>query len=116
MQTVLIVEDDYFVATMLSEIMEDNGYAIGAVINNVDDATSFIAENAVDFALLDYNIVGGTTLGIAKSLIDKSVPVIILTGNTTDKALREELPESTILDKPFREAVLMQTIQSVMGV
>jgi len=112
--SVLIVEDDYFIATMLSEILEDNGYNIGALINNVEDAAKFISDNVVDFALLDYNVVGGTTMGIARELIRKSVPVIMLTGNTTDKALREDLPEATILDKPFREMVLLATIKTVM--
>lgn len=111
----LIVEDDFFIATMLSEIMQDNGYDIAAVINNFDDATRFVADNTVDFALLDYNIVGGTTIDIAKELMRKSVPLIILTGNTNDEALKEELPDVVVLDKPFREALLLETIQSAIG-
>lgn len=115
MKDVLIVEDDYFIATLISEIMEDHHYSVSAIINNVDEGVEFVKQQDLDFAILDYNIIGGTSTPIAEQLKLKSIPYVLLSGNVTHLQEKESQRGFQFLSKPFSELSLLNTITDLLN-
>jgi len=91
MKNVLIVEDEYFNALMMAEVLKDNGFSVLAIINNVKEGVEFAKSNDIDFALLDYNIRGGTSKPIGEVLEQRSIPYISVSGNHSQLKIQSDL-------------------------
>jgi len=115
MKKVLIVEDEYFSAIMMAEVLKENDYDVLAIINNVKEGVEFVKTTHVDFALLDYNIRGGTSEPVGEVLEQKSIPYISVSGNQNQIKLQEGRPWLQILPKPFSELDLLKAVEGLLG-
>jgi ActR/RegA family two-component response regulator len=82
MSTVLICEDDAFLAADLSMSVENAGHQVAGVCANAQDALSAASENIPDVAFIDLELADGHTgSAIAKSLQAMGVKVVVLSGH-----------------------------------
>jgi len=99
---VLIVEDDSDIASLLAEILENEGY-VAAAVSDGDDLKGQL-DPRPDLIVLDLRLARGSAEQILQSLRARDlddVPVILLSaaGDLAERA--KELGVSAFLAKPF---------------
>jgi DNA-binding response OmpR family regulator len=77
---VLIVEDDHVLAVTLASVLEHEGATISGVCGSHRTAMDVIAKRLPSLALLDVNIIGGTSFELAHWLGEHHVPFAFVTG------------------------------------
>ena len=78
--SVLIVEDEAFVASAHADFVERvPGLAVVGVVGTVRDASRFLSRAAVDLLLLDLNLPDGSGLEVVRGVRAAGLPVDILT-------------------------------------
>ncbi len=113
-KTVLLVEDELFLAEKISAQLETLG--VGEVLTAVDlaEAAEHIASEQIDLALLDVNLPDGeTTIDLGLRLSRDEVPVVYFSGvSATDI---ERLSRSfEFLEKPLSVPRLKASMQRAM--
>ncbi|ONG50191.1 methyltransferase [Pseudoroseomonas deserti] len=106
-RTVLVVEDDYYLASDTAAALRAAGAAVLGPCPSQDAALGLLASNTPTHAVLDLNLGGGgPRFEIAHALQDRGVPFIFLTGY--DQAVvPADFSEVARLQKPlpFRDIV-----------
>ena len=77
---VLMIEDEFLVAAMLSDVIEDSGATVVGIAGTLDDALLQIDRAAPELVVLDWNLDGRRSDPIARELIARGVPFAISTG------------------------------------
>lgn len=77
---VLVVEDVAVLAWQVRDVLEAAGADVAGPVPNVDRALALLAEQEVDFAVLDKNLDGDPADPIADVLVAQNVPFVFLTG------------------------------------
>lgn len=89
--TILILEDEPFIAEELREIAEENGYKV-ILAHTSEEALSAISTQKIHLALLDIKLEGETIDGIdiAKVIREKqNIPILFLTAYANDATIEE---------------------------
>ena len=111
---VLIVEDELMVAIFLEDALQERGCVIAGVAGHADEARSIIESNGLDAAILDVNLDGRRSFGLARLLREKNVPVIFATGYGL-AGVPEEFAAVPVLTKPFTEEQMANLLAQVTG-
>ena len=120
--TILIVEDDAEVRDLLLICMEADGHRASAFADGAK-AMAAVAKQGVkpDLILADYNLPGGIDgLEVAarlQEILHRALPVIILTGDISTKALRAIADSGCVqLNKPVKARALTAVIQGLLAI
>ncbi len=118
--TVLVVEDDPDVRELLALILSDDGHR-AFVVPDGQTAMQAVEQGSVhpDLLLTDYNLPNNMDgLAVAAALrarLGAELPVIILTGDISTKALSAMAAQSCLqLNKPVKPAELARAIQDLL--
>jgi CheY-like chemotaxis protein len=106
---ILVVEDDFMVASVLSDMLEDAGAVVLGPFSHVRDAIDFIERNEtpLDGAVLDVNLHGESSYPIADLLIARGIRFVFATGYDAIAAAYHAYPRC---QKPFQEAALLAAL------
>lgn len=110
--TCLLVEDDTLVAQAYTMVLEDAGLHVVEPAASEPDALDAILADRPDVALLDIDIVGGDSLGIATTLIAKDVAVAFVSG-TSQADLPRPFSSLPFLQKPVSRDQLMALVSKL---
>lgn len=78
---VFVVEDDYLIADELREFLEESGAEVIGPAPTVQDALDLLGRpGAIDGAVLDINLRGEMSYGVADVLLARGVPFVFVTG------------------------------------
>ncbi|WP_294391111.1 response regulator [uncultured Sphingomonas sp.] len=77
---ILIVEDEYFIATDLKGVLADAGAVPVGPVADLEAGLAIASEGNLDGALLDVNLEGDHSFPIADLLTQRGVPYMFLTG------------------------------------
>lgn len=101
-KSVLLVEDEYLVASMVMDALEDFGATIVGPVSNMQLALDFLdnSEIRIDAATVDINLQGANAFPLADRLTAEGIPFVILTGYECS-SLPERFHAATCLSKPF---------------
>ena len=117
MESILIVDDDFNLCTVLKEELLEVGYEVDFV-NNGDDAFPFLDKQRVDLILLDLKMPGKDGFEVLKELKEKKikVKVIVLTAYADVKSAIESarMGASDFISKPYDFDELLITIRKVL--
>jgi CheY-like chemotaxis protein len=108
--TILIVDDSKLariVAAKAVNALQPEWQRVEA--SNADEALVLIGSQAVDVALLDYNMPGKDGLALATELRDMhpSMPIAVITANTQDEVIaRARSVNASFVAKPVTEDAL----------
>jgi CheY-like chemotaxis protein len=106
---ILVVEDDYLLATELKHDIEKlNGEVVGPVGRRAQ-ALALARTEPLDGALLDINLNNGDTLEVAEALRERGVPFAFVTGYR-DRELPAALAGAPRLVKPVQQHLLKETL------
>ncbi len=106
---ILVVEDEYRVAELISFMLEDFGCVVVGPFADVHSALAAVQDNTLDGAVLDANLNGDSSAPVAAALNVQSVPFVVSTGYGALILSDEALNRAPRLTKPFTEAELKAT-------
>ena len=111
---ILIVEDDPFIAMDIeAAVLDDFGDRTDViVVDNVREAQSH-ADNKLNCALLDVDVVGGKTFAIATQLRRRGTPVAFVSGSLPSD-LPLELQGVTFVRKPFQARDILSFVKAAL--
>jgi DNA-binding response OmpR family regulator len=112
---ILLIEDEYLVAQVVVEFLEEAGAEVAGPFGRVDDALAFIANSHsnLDAAVLDVNLHGEKSYPIADALAANNVIFVLTTGYGGDALdgrylgvppLRKALQSTVTYHRPFARA------------
>lgn len=116
MKQILLVEDDEIIASGLVYALEQEGYSV-THRKLVSEATSLIANNKFDLAILDVQLPDGTGFDVREKLIGMDTSIIFLTvvddeGNIV-RAF--EAGADDYITKPFRLRELLARVKRTLS-
>jgi two-component system, chemotaxis family, sensor kinase Cph1 len=113
---ILLVEDSFMVVLMIEDMCQRLGWEIVGPAARLDEALLLASTETFDAALLDVNLNGEMSWGVADILSARNIPFIFSTGYDQDNVLPMHLASTPILSKPFRiknvEGSIRQLIMS----
>jgi two-component system, OmpR family, response regulator len=116
-RSVLIVDDDDAMRTMIAEYLGDRGYGIATAADSGEMA-QILARGEVHLVVLDLKLPDADGLALIKELRTKSgVPIIAITGHRreeVDKVVGLELGADDYVTKPFSMRELAARIGAVL--
>ncbi len=105
---ILVLEDNYFQAEDTRALLTQAG-AIVVVVNRVSTAHAALGDTACDLALLDVNIEGTWSTGLARVCRERGVPVAFLTAYDSHM-LPRDLAECCVMAKPLCGRAIVETL------
>ncbi len=114
--TILIVDDDRDIRSLLAEYLENNGYRVFAAADG-QAMWPLLEQKKPELLVLDLNLPGEDGLSLCRRLRSNSaLPVIMLTARSDplDRILGLEMGADDYLPKPFEPRELLARIRSVL--
>ncbi|KQC05493.1 MAG: two-component system response regulator [Methanoculleus sp. SDB] len=113
--TILVVEDDIIIATLLQTRLKKLGFSVVHISATAEDAIMKATELKPDLALMDIRLKGESDgIGAAEAIREKeNIPVIYLTSHSDEDTLeraKKTKPAGYII-KPFTDDILRTTIE-----
>ncbi|BAI95956.1 response regulator [Sphingobium sp. TA15] len=99
-QTVLIVEDDYYLAFDTADALRDAGAGILGPFPTEEKAMDAIRLGRPSAAVLDINLGNGPSFRLARLLKERGVPFLFLTGYD-EEVIPSDLNDALRLQKPI---------------
>jgi CheY-like chemotaxis protein len=119
MASILIVEDDRIISTVVSAIVTKAGYKVVSVARTATDAVRLATVHNPDLVLMDIGLEGsGDGIEAAMHIADDlEVPIIFITGHTDLMTLEraQKVNPLGFLSKPIREADVINTISIALN-
>ena len=110
---ILIVEDEYLLATDLVRALGARGVDVVGPIATLDGAARLVEQERIDSAILDINLRGEMAYPIADRLCAAGIPFVIASGYG-----RANLPERFAgvphIEKPFDAEAVLALLQETL--
>jgi CheY-like chemotaxis protein len=107
---ILVVEDEYFLADDLREMLAGAGAEVLGPVASIGEANTLIAAGSpIDAAILDVNLSGEAVFPVADALQARDVPFVFTTGYD-QWALPERFANVPRLEKPLTGSNLLTLI------
>lgn len=119
-QKIMVVEDEETLLKLETLLLTSRGYQVCGM-HNGEEALECIGAEMPDLVLLDIMMPGVDGFEVCRQIKSNSltshIPVVLLTAKrgSEDKAKGEEVQADRYLTKPFRSAMVIETIQSFLG-
>jgi DNA-binding response OmpR family regulator len=108
---VLLVEDEYLVASLIEEMLEIAGCIVKGPIPRLAQAVDAADRETCDAAVLDVNLAGERIYPVADILSRRNIPFVFVTGYGV---LPGEYANRPRLCKPFKMADLLDTLSDIV--
>ncbi|MBL0921015.1 MAG: response regulator [Phycisphaerales bacterium] len=114
-QRILVVEDDYLVASWLSGVLRQWGCEVVGPAPTVQEGLRLAEKGEIEGAILDINLRGEHSGPVAEALEAKGLPFFFLTGYGSPALLPERLRQRQKLFKPVKASELRAAVQGRFG-
>jgi DNA-binding response OmpR family regulator len=111
---VLVVEDEFLVATLIEDMLMAAGCVVAGPIPRISEALDAVDRGTFDAAVLNVNLGGDRVYPVADALSRRNVPFVFITGYGTG-VLSGEHAERPRLCKPFKMADLLGKLSSMVA-
>jgi CheY-like chemotaxis protein len=112
-KTILVAEDEYFLAADLKRALTDAGATVLGPVGEIAGAIALIGDRPVDAAILDVNLSSTLSYPLADRLAADAVPYVFLTGYD-GWALPEAYRSAPRLSKPCLMDSVVVTVGQLM--
>jgi DNA-binding response OmpR family regulator len=109
---ILIVEDEALIAMLLEQMLAELGLAVIGPIGKLSDAAAMARDGTFDAALLDLNIDGGESYGVAQILRERGIAFAFTSGSAVVDPAWADAPK---LPKPFFQPELEAVLAQLLG-
>lgn len=111
---ILLVEDNYLIALSIQRLLLEWGCEVIGPAPSVHEGMR-LAGQPLDGAILDINIVGGTSMPVADLLQKRGCPVVFITGYGSPAGVPDSLAETKRITKPIDERELELAVREEFG-
>jgi CheY-like chemotaxis protein len=113
---VLLVEDEALVAMLVEDMLADQGCSVIATAPRLDEALGYAKDLtlAFDLAILDLNLAGENTFGVAAALAARDIPFVFATGYGAG-GLPPEWRDRPTLQKPFTAGDIVRVLNLALS-
>jgi DNA-binding response OmpR family regulator len=111
---VLIVEDEWAIASMIESIVSQAGYGIAGPVGRLDEAVDLARSEPLSAALLDVDLGSGVdTFPLAAMLRKRGVPFAFVSGRSPEE---RDAAFATVpwVPKPFHPEALKSTLRKLV--
>ena len=98
---VLVVEDEYFLADEMAQVLQELGAQVVGPVPTLEKALAVLAGERVDAAVLDINLKGQAVYPVADKLREQGVSFVFATGYD-QKSIPDAYKDVPRWEKPFR--------------
>lgn len=116
-QTILIVEDEAYLAGLLSDVLQAAGYQV--VLTTPGKATERVLDSSPSAIVMDYlmpGLNGAEVVQQIRGVVPKGAPpVILVTGLENPKELADKVGADAYLRKPFDVDALVGLVDRLVG-
>ncbi|MBK5569657.1 response regulator [Ensifer sp. SSB1] len=113
-RAVLILEDNFLIASDAEEILTSLGIAEVTIAGNADQAMEILSRQGFDFAILDVSLGDHTSFDVADAMLARGMPFGFTSGYGDIELFPSHLRGIPRIDKPFNERSLGQLIAAGM--
>jgi CheY-like chemotaxis protein len=111
---ILVVEDEFFLALCVGQVLEEQGCAVIGPATSVQQGLKLVEKTKVNGAILDINLNGEMVYPVAKELMDRNIPFVFTTGYSS-----LDVPSSyrsfPRLDKPVEPGLFIRVLKKLLG-
>jgi CheY-like chemotaxis protein len=111
---ILVVEDNYLIGMMVANTLTGAGASVTGPIATRDEAVPVAHVEALDGAVLDVNLRGELSEGVAAELRSRGIPFILATGYGNQ--LERRWGERAVVTKPFTEEQLLEALTAALTI
>ncbi|MDF7774720.1 response regulator [Sphingomonas sp. AOB5] len=108
---VLVVEDEPVVAMCLEDILEGLGCITIGPASRLSEGLALAEAGGLDAAILDINLGGERSTGIAEALNGQGIPFAFASGYGAAPDGFEDRP---LIEKPYREAAILSALARLL--
>jgi DNA-binding NtrC family response regulator len=112
---ILVVEDDYHVATSLEQTLVRLGCEVVGPTATADEACELVKHEVIDAAILDVRLAPGTSVPVATALRSRECPFVFVTGFADLGMLPEDLRGHRVLHKPVETETLRGAVREMVS-
>ncbi len=109
-KTVLLVEDEMFVALDIQMTLEDEDWQVSGPFASTHEALEFLETNTVDCAILDVRLTDGEVFPVADRLTSSGIPFVFHSGHANPSKLEQDYPQSLVCQKPCHPNALVEKL------
>jgi two-component SAPR family response regulator len=112
---VLVVEDEFFLAMELEDLILAQGWQVLGPVPTVDEALDLLTNQRPDVAVLDVNLRGVMVTPVAEALERQNIPFVLASAYRPSQLQSSAvLSEAVNVGKPIGKHRLVQAILQVM--
>lgn len=111
---ILVVEDEPMIVMLIESLLEELGCVVADVAARPAPALGIIDTTEIDAAILDVNLNGDDSFGIATVLADRRIPFVFATGYGGSR-LPPQFADRPVLQKPYRIEELAEALEAAFG-
>jgi DNA-binding response OmpR family regulator len=115
MEKILLVEDDYYLKSMMKELLTKKGYEIIIASNQAEAVHYVMNRQDIDLYIIDIMLPDGDGFHICRLIRERNInPIIFLTACEVEESVVKglDLGADDYITKPFRTAELLSRIQA----
>jgi CheY-like chemotaxis protein len=111
---VMVVEDEYFIASDINLVLEALGAeVVGPIADVAKAASTILSGEQIDCAVLDIDLKGQAVFPLVPLLREEGIPWIYVSG-FSEALVPGEFRASTHLEKPVDDKVLVGSILDII--
>jgi DNA-binding response OmpR family regulator len=110
---ILVVEDEWLIAELIQETLQQAGYVVCGPVSNVEQAMQAIRSSNLSAAVLDVSLRMEKSFPVAEALAIRGVPFLFMTGYVSSD-FPAELRSRPMLTKPVDGAKLLACLDSLL--
>ncbi|MFL4471117.1 response regulator transcription factor [Tateyamaria armeniaca] len=115
-QTILVVDDDPKIRTLLRNVLEDDGFAVHAAETR-SEVLAALSTQSIDLITLDINLAKDNGVDLAREIRQNSqVSIIMVTGkdDVIDRVVGLEVGADDYITKPFHLREVLARVRTVL--
>lgn len=112
-QSILVVEDEYLIASEMGRMLERAGYLLIGPVPAVADALLELKDNRPDAAILDLQLEFERSTAVADRLVELDVPFCFLSGHVGSE-LPKHLSDRPLLSKPAEASEILTLLKTLL--
>ncbi|MBB4198917.1 hypothetical protein CCR94_15830 [Rhodoblastus sphagnicola] len=111
--SILVVEDEILIAADLELLLRERGLCVLGPCRALEEALALLKRATPDFAMLDFDLAGESSLPLARELQRRDIPFAFLTGSPGNEEAALEFTSSAIVQKPFDPKDIFALVESL---
>jgi DNA-binding NtrC family response regulator len=111
---VLIIEDEYYIATDLAGALTDYGATVIGPVSELSEAMAQVRREGFDVAMLDINLRGNLAYSVADELLRLRIPFGFATGYSAE-LIPDRFGDVKSWEKPYALQEIINDLKELCG-